>query len=54
MIESVCGKCGEVYNPHNVKDSHWFREDESECGGLPTMIRRWDSMTITEWEEVGK
>lgn len=42
IIEAVCGKCGETFNPVDDDDTiHLVREDGTECGGQGTITGEW-------------
>jgi hypothetical protein len=42
IIEAVCGKCGDTFNPGDEDDTiHLVREDGTECGGQGTITGEW-------------
>lgn len=42
MLEAVCGKCGETFNPHDEDDTeHIARYDGTECGGQGEIVGEW-------------
>jgi hypothetical protein len=42
IIEAICGKCGEVFNPLDDDDIiHIVTEMGDECGGRGEITREW-------------
>jgi hypothetical protein len=42
MLEAVCGKCGETFNPHDESDTEHGQTVMGEpCGGQGTIVGEW-------------
>lgn len=44
ILEAVCGKCGETFNPNDEDDTiHGETQDGAECGGQGTITGHWEN-----------
>lgn len=42
ILEAVCGKCGETFNPNDEQDTiHVETQAGAECGGQGTITGHW-------------